>query len=237
MHGQGEDDAGTLRALLRGLRGERRQKDVAAAGGVSLSLYKKLESGRSCSTQIENLIRIARALGADWHQRASLIRLARPVLAPMIALLEEDGPGERPLESLTGLAGSLLEVATGREALRRAVERLHSALQVHGVAFALERGATGKMEVSFSVGALATGGGPHFDGNLPAKFPRGRLYAADHGPVRTVYAPIRDRGAPQLCWVSRSLRTLTSGLGVRSCLRRQLRFWRHGLPGWRRLHK
>ena len=160
---------------------------------MSLSLYKKLESGRSGATQLRTLIRVARALGADTQRQAAIIRLGRPDLSPMVALLEEEHSGERPLESLSGLANDLLEARSRREALQRAVQRLHSALQLEGVAFALLRGASGRMEMSFSTGTLPGRARSLVDDELAPCLQRGRLHAAEHEEFRTVYVPIHDR--------------------------------------------
>lgn len=173
-----------LRALLRALRGARSQRAVAEAAGVSLSLYRKLESGRAANTQVRNLIRIAQSVEAGDRDRALLIRLARPDLARMLPP-ERERWTEESLRSLRGLASDLLRAKSPHRAVLVAVELLYASLEPDRMAFALERRADGTMRMHVSLGEHV----------------RARLFAAcassshvlECDDVRVVSAPIRVR--------------------------------------------
>jgi hypothetical protein len=179
-----------LRNILRSLRGEKRQRDIADAAGVSLSLYKKLESGLHITAHLENVIRVARGLGAGPEITAVLIRLARPDLARMIAADSECNSSELVLYSLRTFAGSLLQARNGRESVRIAVEALYAFLPPGNQAFAFERKASKHLRLTVQLGMCGEADRVA-QPPLPRHFPAGKLYIADHRTVSVAYAPIR----------------------------------------------
>lgn len=190
VHARQRTGESELRALLRTLRGGRPQRAIAAAAGVSLSLYKKLESGRHRGTHLRNLLLIARTVGAGEGERSALIRLARPDLARMMRTEQERESTETSLRSLRTLASELLQTKAQREALRISVELLYASLQPDLMAFAFEKPDSRAKGPSISVGHrswLRVFG----ETGLPARFPTGALHTVERDDVRIVYAPVR----------------------------------------------
>lgn len=193
MHAGDQNGGCELRALLRTLRRGRRQREIAEAAGVSLSLYKKVESGNVRSTRLRNLIRLAEALGAEDHDRAEIIRLARPDLARHLPPAHERCSVEASLRSLRSFAGELLRSKNQHEAVEKAVELLYASLQPDQMAFAMERRGGGKLRVSVSVGSDLR---PAMINQIevPAHFPAVGLHEVNQDGGRVLYAPVWEHG-------------------------------------------
>jgi transcriptional regulator with XRE-family HTH domain len=190
-----------LRALLRKARGNRRQVDIAAAAGVSLSLYQRIESGRLITSRLDTLMRVGDALGVSNHDLALLIQLGRPDLAQMIG--SGRASGVTLLSVLPRFAHRLAEVKGRSEALRAAVEVLHATLQPDGMSFVLEPEDTGGMRLTLSIGAQLCSRG----------FPRGFLNDAEIFNTRTLGKP-RRRGTRTMYAGIRQSDKLVAVLGV-----------------------
>lgn len=189
-----QEEPSALRKLLRTLRGEKTQKEVAKLAGVSPSLYKKLETGRLTTAHLENLIRVAEALGAGPQARTRLIRLARPDLARMIPFDEKGDSEVLSLERLRTFAAGLLQARGYHQSVRIAVELLYASLQPGHVAFALERRAAKTLSMTVRLGDGSDAEPMFSDPAIPAHFPSAGLYIAKDFGVHVAYAPIRNRG-------------------------------------------
>ena len=180
-----------LRALLRKARGDRRQVDIAAAAGVSLRLYQRIESGRLITSRLDTLLRIGDALGVSSHDRAVLIQLGRPDLAQMIG--SGRASGVTSLSVLPRFAHQLAEVKGPSEALRAAMEVLHATLQPDGMSFVLEPESTGGMRLTRSIGAQPCSRGfPRAFLNNAESFNTRTLSKPRRRSTRTMYASIRQ---------------------------------------------
>ena len=184
-------DSMVFRALLRNLRGARRQTDAAAAAGVSLSQYRRLESGRHCTMRLPSLIRVADALGARGSQRAQLIRLGRPDLFRTLTAVGAGAPcdAEGPLYGLA--TAMLLRLGQRRELITVAVEMLHVALGPGYATFAFERRTR---QFSMSTYIQGDASARLASGTFAFRAPSqgAGLRVLDDGETRRIDVPVRD---------------------------------------------
>ena len=193
MHAAGRNEEIELRALLRRLRGKRPQREIAAEAGVSVSLYKKLESGRFHGPQLRNLIRVANVLGAKEDDQAALICLARPDLAAMILPSGEGHSDAMSLRVLQKLASGLVQTKDRNEAVRIAAEVLYASLKHQGIVFAFEHRPNGPMRLTVSIGIHGSARFLSAHG-VPSHFSLASPVVVEHDDARLIYAPIREHG-------------------------------------------
>jgi transcriptional regulator with XRE-family HTH domain len=175
MKEAGRPEVHALRAQFRALRGTRRQRDIAAKAGVSLSLYQGLESGRLRNVRVQTLLRVAGALGARSGERAELIRLVRPDLVRILTSIGVQRAPETD-DTFYDLASAMLRAKPSRELLRIAIELLHASLGPNYIAFARERRAGRRFIMSDSIPAV----------------PRSSFLFSERGPDHWVEVSVRD---------------------------------------------
>jgi transcriptional regulator with XRE-family HTH domain len=176
-----------LGSFLRARRGRSKQSELAATAQLSLSRYKRLESGRILAVRLDALLRVAEALRLDEGERLELVKLARPDLAFLLSTA-----GAPPLgyqwRSVYKLARRLGQTKGSREAVCVAVEIVHASLGLDMAAFALELHDDGSRDVGFCIGALKDAIA------VPEALVRGAFHVETLGGTRFAYAPMRRDG-------------------------------------------
>jgi DNA-binding Xre family transcriptional regulator len=158
-----ESRVAALRGFLRACRArapgvaghERavRQRDVAAAAGISLSLYKRLESGNAGAVRMDTLARVASALRLQPSEQAHLVALARPDLATLgqrIAL--RNRPADR-LRRLRLVSRAMSRAPSVEAACRAAAGSIPALLGGDVTAYLLLPAGPDRLRVAFHFGA------------------------------------------------------------------------------------
>jgi hypothetical protein len=180
-------DSPDLRSFLRLRRGDSKQWELAATARLSLSRYKRLESGRALAVRLDVLLRVAAALRLDAGERLELVRLARPDLAFLLS-----AAGAPPLgyqwRSVHKLARRLGQAKGSRDPACVAVEIVHASLGLDMTVFALELHSDGRREVGFCIGA------PDDSIVVPEALVHGGFHVETLGDRRFAYVPMSRDG-------------------------------------------
>jgi transcriptional regulator with XRE-family HTH domain len=176
-----------LRSFLRVHRGRSKQRELAATAQLSLSRYKRLESGRILAVRLDVLLRVAQALRLDEGERLELVKLARPDLAFLLSTADAPPLGYQ-WRSVYRLARRLRQARGSLEAACVGVEIVHASLGLDVAAFALELHDDGSREVGFCIGARKDAIA------VPEALVRGAFHVESLGGTRLAYAPMSRNG-------------------------------------------
>ena len=218
-----EMQAAKLREFLRACRagaGSRGrplpQRDVAAAAGLSLSFYKKLERGVSGAVRVERLLRVATVLGLDSRGTARLFALARPDLARLARSHSTRGLVTRRLRQVRDLATQLAESQTRRAAFDLALHAIQSLLNDDAITFLVRVRGPRTLQVTQCVGSASVST-PVLRARTftaPAALRRGQQWAAFGASLWTVFPETTSVIGSVVCTPIRVSGELIAGLAV-----------------------
>jgi len=190
------------------------QRDVASLAGVSLSFYKRLEAGALAAPRLDLLARVAQVLGLDAHERATLVRLARPDLSVMAAARPKATELSRWLRVIRDLVEGARRSRTTASLLRLGTETSRSILRSDGASFSA-RPARGGLRL-----VACAASGPHDARTLRAwRFPvlpalaDGRTFVAPPSPLHDGFTVVGVPIASVACAPVRATERLVAAIG------------------------
>ena len=192
------------------------QREVAAAAGLSLSFYKKLERGVSGAVSVARLLRVATVLGLDSPGTARLFALARPDLARLARSHSTRGLITRRLRQVRDLATQLAESPTRRTSFELALRAVQSFLNDDAITFLVRVRGQRTLQVEQCVGSTSISKaalrGRTF--TAPAALRRGQQWAAYGASLWDIFPEMAPAIGSVVCAPIRLSGELIAGLGI-----------------------